>query len=158
CSGNVQQNDTCHQDLLGVPRCSYANKGDAGTCTRAGDACSTSADCCNGVPCVPNPGWDGGAAQYICASTLCQPVSAGCTTNADCCPGNLCYLPPGASKGTCNPLVPPPTDAGGADSGPADGGLTTPDGGTCSLFGQVCTTTNDCCNSLPCLGGRCLTP
>src|SRR5262249_52708439 len=51
CSGNVQQNDTCHQDILGVPRCSYANKNDAGTCVPSNGACSTSADCCNIKPC-----------------------------------------------------------------------------------------------------------
>ncbi len=46
CSGNVQQDDTCKQDNLGVPRCSYP--GDGGCIPiEAGTQCASSADCCN---------------------------------------------------------------------------------------------------------------
>jgi hypothetical protein len=28
----------------------------------------------------------------------------------------------------------------------------------CALYGQVCTTAADCCNGIPCTGGRCIVP
>ena len=144
CSGVGQPNNPCKQDLLGVPRCADV------TCVQAGQGCATSADCCNGVPCVPNPNYvpGGSAPEFVCGATKCVPTAGGCTTNADCCPGNYCTLPPGSSKGTCSPLTPPPGPDGGV---PADAG-------TCSLYGQTCTTTADCCNGVPCVGGRCLSP
>jgi hypothetical protein len=170
CSGNVQQNDTCHQDILGVPRCSYAGFADGGGCVPSNGACASSADCCNLTPCVPNPSYTPGGNQpeFVCNATQCVATSGGCTTNADCCPGNICYLPGGAAKGTCNPLLPPPPSDGGSEGGTAndagsstggDGGLTLSDGGVCSLYGQTCSQPSDCCNTakgVTCIGGRCL--
>src|SRR5262249_16812296 len=49
CSGNCQNQDTCHLDNVGVPRCGPV------TCVPAGGACASSASCCNGLPCIPNP-------------------------------------------------------------------------------------------------------
>jgi hypothetical protein len=47
--------------------------------------------------------------------------------------------------------------------GPGDGGSPTGDGGSypdagCALYGQICTTAADCCNGVPCTGGRCEEP
>lgn len=93
CAGNVLQNDTCHQDSLGIPRCAAA----AGPCTfTPGMTCASSADCC-GNPCVPTPGEEFG---FVCASA-CVPSGGTCTTAADCCAGLPCDLQPGASQGTC---------------------------------------------------------
>ncbi len=134
CSGNVQQFDTCKQDNLGVPRCSYG--GDAG-CTPVSGQCASSADCCNLNPCVPSG--DGG---FTCYPQACVPTAGVCTSDADCCPGGHCYIPGGQSSGTCQPTV---TDAGTTDAG-------------CASYGQLCTTSGDCCNGIPCTGGRCLVP
>jgi hypothetical protein len=132
CSGNVQQKDTCKQDNLGVPRCSFA--GDAGCIPiDAGTQCATSADCCNLNPCVPD-----GNGGHTCYPSTCVPVTGVCTTDADCCPGGHCYIQGGQASGTCQPNV---TDAG-----------TTCDGG---LYGQTCVTATDCCNNVPCNNGRC---
>jgi hypothetical protein len=150
CSGNVQQFDTCKQDNLGVPRCSY--KGDAGNCVPSSGSCATSADCCNLNPCVPDQ--DGG---LTCYPSACVPTSGTCTTDADCCVGGHCYVPGGKTSGTCQPLT------------TTDGGTTTTDGGTtdagdastpppCALYGQVCSTSGDCCNGVPCTNGRCVYP
>jgi hypothetical protein len=133
CSGNVQQYDTCKQDNLGVPRCSYA--GDAGCIPVGADAgCASSADCCNLNPCVPD-----GNGGFTCYPETCVPVSGVCTTDADCCPGGHCYIQGGQTSGTCQPL---------ADGGTCDGGL----------YGQTCTTSADCCNGVPCTNGRCEIP
>lgn len=135
CSGNVQQYDTCKQDSLGVPRCSYA--GDAGCIpVDAGTQCASSADCCNLNPCVPDG--DGG---FTCYPQTCVPVSGVCTTDSDCCPGHHCYIPGGQTSGTCQP----PVDDAGTDGG-------------CAFYGQSCTTASDCCNNVPCTGGRCVVP
>jgi hypothetical protein len=186
CAGNVQQHDTCKQDLLGIPRCTNE------TCTPTGGGCATSADCCDllpdggvgpadggagGTPCVPNPSYvpDGGAPEFVCGATICVPVTGACTTNADCCPGNYCHFPAGSTKGSCTTLTPPQSDAGPPpDGGTLPDGAPLPDGSTpdaapppdsgppCSLVGQVCTQSSDCCNSQAGIfcssSGRCATP
>lgn len=154
CAGNVQQFDTCKQDILGIPRCANA------VCAAASNGCATSADCCNNVPCVPNPGYTpgGNAPEFVCGATACVPTSGLCTTSADCCPGNICSIPPGGTKGTCSPLTPPSgaDGGGGGDSGASDGSPGDTDAGApCSLYGQTCTTAADCCNGVSCNGGRC---
>ncbi|HSQ64100.1 MAG TPA: hypothetical protein VLM85_12830 [Polyangiaceae bacterium] len=150
CSGNVQQFDTCKQDNLGVPRCSYA--GDAG-CQPSNGTCATSADCCNLNPCVPDQ--DGG---LTCYPSSCVPTAGQCTTDADCCVGGHCYIPGGQTTGTCQPLTTPDggttTDSGTTDSGTTDASTPPP----CALYGQVCSTSGDCCNGVPCTNGRCVYP
>ena len=90
CSGNVQNYDTCHQDNLGVPRCSYA--GDAGCIPPGADAgCSTSADCCNENPCV----------NGVCGGG-CVTCGGACSTSADCCAGGACNIQSGQTAGTCD--------------------------------------------------------
>jgi hypothetical protein len=79
-----------------------------------------------------------------------------CTSNADCCPGTACDIPTGSTHGICGPC-----GGGSGDGGtpPGDGGSGGYDGGTpdagCALYGQVCTTSADCCYALPCTNGRC---
>jgi hypothetical protein len=127
----VQQYDTCKQDNLGVPRCSYG--GDAG-CTPSNGTCASSADCCNQAPCVPD-----GKGGYTCYPSPCVPTSGACTSDADCCVGGHCYIPGGQSSGTCQPTT---TDGGTPDASTTDAG--------CALYGQTCTTSADCCNNVPC--------
>jgi hypothetical protein len=135
----------CQQDDVGIPRCTQVGDcADAGP--KAGLPCSTSVECC-GLACIPSGATDGGA-PFICGSA-CEPKGSGCTTNADCCPGLPCVLPAGGSTGTCGSSL---IDAGA----PGDGG--TADAGTCALYGQLCNSSADCCSSIPCLDGRCLTP
>jgi hypothetical protein len=139
CSGNVQQFDTCKQDNNGVPRCSF-KKGDP--CVPSNGACSSSADCCNLYPCVPNPN---GNPPFTCYPQPCVPSAGDCTTDADCCVGNHCYIQQGLTKGKCYSLSIP-------DGGVADGG--TP----CALYDQLCSVSGDCCNGVPCNNGHCVIP
>ena len=92
CSGNSQVEDTCGPDLTGVFRCRSLS------CSNSGQACASSADCCNDLPCVPNAS---GTPPLVCAATACVPSSAACTTDADCCSGLQCSIAPGALGGTC---------------------------------------------------------
>ena len=131
CSGNCENLDTCHQDNVGVPRCSPAQ------CVDAGGACASSASCCSGAPCVPNP-VDGGMPPFVCFGSGCVPACGQCTDTADCCTGTACVLPPGSTHGICGPCGPP--DAGLPDAGPP----------ACAAYGQLCVTRADCCNGVPC--------
>jgi hypothetical protein len=174
CSGNCETEDTCRQDNVGVPRCTGA------TCLAAGHACSTSADCCGGLPCVPNPS-DAGSPFVCYAGGSCVPNCGQCTINADCCVGQACVVAQGATRGLCGPCNPPPdggippdggslpdgsvpTDAGAPDgSSTTDSGTTpdaaaAPDAGLCALYGQQCTMNSDCCNGIPCTSQRCISP
>jgi hypothetical protein len=157
CSGNCETEDTCKQDNVGVPRC-------AGACVGAGQVCASSANCCGGLPCVPN-GSDAGP-PFVCADSMCVGSCGACTTSADCCPGTSCSLPAGGSRGICGPCGGTTAKDGGApgDGGESSGGTDGstggspggPDaGGVCALFGQLCQSDSDCCNTLGCIGGRC---
>jgi hypothetical protein len=93
------------------------------------------------------------------------PACGGCTNNADCCPGSSCVAQAGSAAGICGPCGgnPPPGDSGttssssgGSSSGGSSGGYTPDAGGHCSLYGQVCVTSADCCNGIPCSGGFCV--
>jgi hypothetical protein len=141
CAGNVNQDPTvCQQDLLGIPRCTGAGDcSEAGS--RAGQPCSTSADCC-GLPCLPNAQVGDGGSPFVCG-TSCVPTDGACTTDADCCSGLPCKAPPGSTQGRCGEINIP-------DSGT--------DGGSCSYYGQDCSTGADCCNNIPCYNGRCVSP
>jgi hypothetical protein len=164
CSGTVQTHPlNCQEDNLGIPRCTVGVDHDckmSGAVT-AGTACASSADCC-GIPCVPNPA---GMPPFVCGSAQCVPNGGSCTTTADCCRGTTCAVS-GDSAGTCVPPPPPPTGAGGAGgtSGAGGSGGASGTGGasgaggtpaTCSAYGQQCSTSADCCNGLPCAGGKC---
>jgi hypothetical protein len=150
CAGNCETEDTCKQDNVGVPRCTGAQ------CVAPGSSCASSADCCNGAPCVPNAG---GNPPYVCYGSSCVPACSACSNNADCCPGTACEQPQGSVTGTCGPCHGGGTGDGGTSG---DGGTTNGDGGYadagCALYGQVCTTSSDCCNGVPCTSGRCEVP
>jgi hypothetical protein len=167
CSGNCETEDTCKQDNVGVPRCAAAQ------CVAAGGACASSANCCGGMPCVPNA-VDGGAPLYVCAGTGCIAACGACTNNADCCAGTSCVVASGSTHGVCGPCGGTGGgdggagngDDGGSGNGGPDGGSGTagPDGGngtgpgpTCALYGQICTEASQCCNGVPC-DGRCEFP
>jgi hypothetical protein len=172
CSGNVNQNPfVCQQDILGIPRCTIAGESCADAGSKAGAACATSADCC-GLSCVPNPSFTPGASgvpPFICGG-ICVGLGGTCSTTADCCPGLPCVSTPGSTRGTCGAR--PSDDAGVPDGSTAtpDSSAAVPDGSVadrsvsdaepdaatpCADYGQVCTLSSDCCNGVPCSGGRC---
>jgi hypothetical protein len=142
CAGNCETMDTCKQDKDGVPRCADLN------CVGAGASCASSADCCDGLPCVPDPKYvDGGTAPpFICGTTMCVNCGA-CTSNADCCPGQTCALSGGSTDGICGPCTAGP-DGGTDGAVPLDSGVP-----HCALYGQDCKTSSDCCNDVPCSDG-----
>ena len=168
CAGNVNQNPyVCQQDILGIPRCTMKGQACADAGSRSGQACATSADCC-GLPCVPNPSFMPGATApaFVCGG-ICVGTGGACTTSADCCPGQTCIAPPGSSRGTCGGTIPPgdggivpPSDGATPEDGSiVDAPVSTPDTGmppVCAGYGQVCTVNSDCCNTVPCTGGRCV--
>ncbi len=92
CSGNCTNQDTCKPDEDGVARCAAA------TCVAAGGSCASSANCCNGAPCVPNPS---GTPPFVCLASTCAAAGERCTANADCCAGATCVAPVGSARGTC---------------------------------------------------------
>jgi hypothetical protein len=126
CAGNVQQFDTCHQDALGIPRCTGAGLDCTDPASKVGQPCGSSADCC-GLPCVAVTGGEFG---YVCGAA-CVPQDGACTTDADCCSGLPCNLSAGSTTGTC-----------GTTQG-------------CASYGQACTMASDCCNGVPCTNGKC---
>ena len=173
CAVPNPSNKICELDPLGVPRCAVS------TCVGAGQACSNSLDCCTAggttcgspdggvatgcTPCIPGPN-----GTLVCAALNpdggvdCRQGGQTCTINADCCAGEMCVVPPGGTQGLCSVTTPPPVDAGaGIDSGTTsgDGGTTSGDSGgavdafVCSLYGQSCTQSGDCCNGVPCTFG-----
>jgi hypothetical protein len=165
CPSNAINNDCCSApgnkgfcrlDSVGVPRCfGLGGSGDMLNCIKAGGACATSADCCDGVPCVPNS-----MGQLVCGTMCVQPGGV-CTATTDCCTGYVCVVPPGSTSGTCiNPNPPPvsPDMAGGGP--PVNYDLSTPPP-MCALLGQSCNTTSSpcCTNNGNCLsqstGGAC---
>ena len=162
CAGNVLQFATCKQDNLGIPRCLAAEIDCTDPANYVGQACASSADCCN-LPCVPNP--DGDDPPFVCGGDSCVAAGGACTTTADCCRGLPCTILPGATKGVCGDI--PREDGGVPDSGmggtngtggssSTGGSPTGGTGGTCSAYGQACDTTADCCNGVPCTNGFCI--
>ena len=139
CNSNPE--NCCRRDALGIPRC-LIKPVDCTTPPPAGTVCATSADCC-GNPCVGN----------VCgAPTTCAPRGGECTTTADCCSGIPCIAPPGSTKGYCGGGVLP--DGGVTSDGGGTGGGTPP----CALFGQMCTSSGQCCNGVPCTDSTCRYP
>jgi hypothetical protein len=142
----------CRQDPLGIPRCLTVAADCNSNPPAPGVSCATAADCCN-KPCV------GGKCQ---ASCIMQ--GGACTVAADCCPGLPCTIPTGSTKGVCGGTLLPDggvTDAAPPppDSGPVDSSTDAPvDAKVCSLFGQTCAISGDCCNGVPCTGGTCRFP
>jgi hypothetical protein len=150
CCAAVGNSGVCQLDFLGVPRCN----GLGDTCIPTDGICSSAMDCCNLAPCVPDangvlrcwgsvPAVDGGVAPPACV-----PTGGPCSTTADCC-GGTCVLPVGSTQGICGVPQQPPAKT---DAGVPDGGATT----VCVEYGQICRTSADCCNDIPCWNGRCM--
>lgn len=163
----------CEFDALLVPRCNGL-----ADCVAPGGSCSSSADCCNEMPCVPDPDDGGRLKCYIPADggPSCVETGGPCTSTSDCCLGDTCIIPPGEIFGTCGDQgtggqgggggAPPDGGAAGsageagAGGQPADGG---PGGAggqpPCAGYGQSCTDGTDCCyhdQGVECISGRCL--
>jgi hypothetical protein len=138
CCEHLGSATDCELDKLGVPRCHAIT-----TCRKTGETCASSADCCDGSPCVPDS-----TGVLHCGATPCVPTTGGCTTDADCCSGLTCTHPLGSTSGTCGgaPPPPPPVDGGVYDAPDAVDGAY-----TCSLYGQSCKADADCCDGVPCL-------
>jgi hypothetical protein len=146
CSAPGASSGVCLPDKLGVPRCFGLAPGDGGAmgCQGTGQACASSADCCGGLPCLPNA-----SGHLVCGSVSCVPGGGTCTTTADCCTGFACSVPAGSTSGTCvNPTPPPPQ--------PVDGGATdlASPPPSCALSGQSCTAGGApaCCGAGQCIG------
>ena len=154
CCGAPGNKGMCQLDKLGVPRCYGLS-----ACAMTGQACASAADCCMGLPCLPDA-----AGHLTCGAMSCVPAGGTCTTTSDCCTGIACVVPPGSLKGTCTPPSTPPPDMGGSPVDLAGVDLTgadlaqppSPDlaGPACSLYGQSCTAAGGCCGG----NGTCLTP
>jgi hypothetical protein len=137
CPPGSQADDQCSLcmlDELGIPRCNGL-----AACREAGETCSNSSDCCDGLPCVTDSG--------------------SCTVDADCCVSLICIKPPGSIAGTCAPLNPTPEPPDASTPPPEDAATPPP---TCAAYGQMCTVNTDCCNYDPantqfgCFGGVCV--
>jgi hypothetical protein len=116
CSGNALQFDTCVQDSLGVPRCTASvgvdctmshagqpcgssadccglpcvgttGKTCAAACVPQSGKCTTTADCCAGLPCLIAAGSTVGS----CGATIgCSSFGQGCQANNQCCNSGIC--------------------------------------------------------------------
>jgi len=115
----------CQLDSFGVPRCNGL-----GTCRKAGETCSSEADCCDELPCVPNK-----TGELVCGSTVCVKSGGSCTIDGDCCPGSTCIRPIGSTVGTCS--VPPGSGGGTGAGGTAGAGGVANSGGAKNTGGVV---------------------
>jgi hypothetical protein len=151
CCQCIPGKECCVPDRSGIPRCNTLTE-----CVPAGGLCSFSAECCNNLPCVPDPV----TGQLVCG-TACIPEGGLCTTNADCCTGMLCEVTPGSLVGVC--IIPPPPPVTTPDGGviviPDGAVIVEPDAGQpdlppppiCAYFGQACSLDIVCCGGLPCI-------
>ncbi|HWP07658.1 MAG TPA: hypothetical protein VNN72_18030, partial [Polyangiaceae bacterium] len=125
CDGLGAQSDACQLDALGVPRC-YA----IDACRAAGETCASAADCCDGVPCVPDS-----AGVLRCADVPpggCVMSGGSCTIDGDCCPGTTCIRAPGSTDGVCST---PTTGTGGTGGTGGTTGGSSGAGGTAAGTG-----------------------
>jgi hypothetical protein len=107
-----------------------------GMCVPAGGTCTTTADCCRGLPCITLPG---------ATSGTCGDTGTGGTGGT----GGM----GGTDSGGTNSGG---TDSGGTAGMGGTGGYTGGTGGMCAAYGQSCDTSADCCNMVPCTNGFCL--
>lgn len=140
CDCQPPKQQCCKPDSIGVPRCYGGSTvtcptgytGKEPCCIHGGERCTFSAECCNGVPCVP--GSDGILRCMVPpggVGPVCVPSGSACTTTADCCAGMTCNIVPGAPSGICGAPPKTPPVQPGPDSGvsptPDSGGTTPPD-------------------------------
>lgn len=141
CQMAGAKQDLCAVDELLIPRCNALTM-----CVGAGEACGTSEDCCDGLPCVQDPDGIGG---FVCydppGDDVCVDTGGPCTNDGDCCVGTGCQLLPGHATGTCETSDPPDGTGGTGGTGGSGGGSN-----TCAFYGQTCEQSSDCCNSVPC--------
>ncbi len=158
---------TCEFDSLLIPRCNGLAE-----CVPAGGYCSTASDCCNGLPCVPDPSDGDKLKCYVPSDSgvACVDPGGPCTAGADCCPPSTCVVAPGDVFGTCGSQGTGGSGgggtggAGGTGGEPPEGGVDAATGGTggqpsCAAYGQVCTQTSDCCytsSGVQCISGHCI--
>ena len=153
CCAGVGNSGVCQIDMLGVPRCN----GLGTTCRQGNETCSSAMDCCNQMPCVPD-----GAGLLHCYSppistfdggvpSSCVPAGGPCSINGDCCVGSTCIQAVGSTQGICGNITPPSGPPPSADAGAIDASTI-----ICAEYGQTCTTTSDCCNSITCWNGKCV--
>ena len=66
------------------------------SCVQAGGACTTTTDCCSGLPCnIPT-----GSTEGVCGMDQgCADYGQSCTTSEDCCNGLPC------SEGICQGII-----------------------------------------------------
>lgn len=135
CDCQPPKAQCCKPDAIGVPRCYGGSTttcptgytGKEPCCIHGGERCTFSAECCNGVPCVP--GSDGILRCMFApdgGGPVCVSSGGACTTTGDCCTGMTCNIAPGAPSGICGvpPKAPP------VQTGPDSGVGPTPDSGT----------------------------
>lgn len=156
------QRGSCEFDTLGIPRC---NGFTDDYCVPEGGSCSSTSDCCDNRPCVPDPNDNG---RLKCGENECMESEEGCTTNADCCSGLTCVIAAGEVFGSCGDTTTTTTGSGGSGGTTGTGGTggtgTGGTGGTtdeCAAYGQECTEDSDCCFSAGTdqdLGVECLEP
>jgi hypothetical protein len=149
CCDCVNDKGCCQIDATGIPRCNSLTG-----CVPAGGSCAFSSQCCNRLPCVPDPV----TGRLACGST-CVPMGGACTTNADCCTGMLCEATPGSLAGVC--LIPTPPvvvpDGGAvvpdAEVPEPDASIPAPDAPppVCAYYGQACSPTIPCCGGISCV-------
>ena len=86
--------DCCGLPCVGVPGMEGFVCG--GACVQQGGSCTTSTDCCMGLPCeIP-----GGATTGTCGAPQgCSEYGQSCTTSADCCNGLPC------DNGLCTAII-----------------------------------------------------
>jgi hypothetical protein len=144
CCACISGKECCKLDRTGIPRCNALE-----ACVPAGGNCAFSGDCCNNLPCVPDP-----VTGHLTCGSKCVPTGGLCTTNADCCAGTLCAVPPGSLAGVCTVPTTPPTNV--------DGGVPNRDGSVpgldaappiCAYFGQACSVDLPCCGGTTCVNG-----
>jgi hypothetical protein len=168
CCQCVSTKTCCQPDRTGIPRCNLV-----GTCQGPGQDCTSAADCCNGLPCVPDSTGtlkclsppdggtfpDGGCTPPG-APPCCVAVNGNCTTNSDCCNGLLCLTPPGTLGGTCinpTPDLGTPPDLANVDLAGVDLATPPPPPGDMAMctatYGQSCTATGQpcCAGGIPCI-------
>ena len=149
--------DCCFPDLSGVYRCHNSPPcttnpcpcpngydGTPGCCLMAGQQCSFSGECCNGVPCVPDQN------GVLRCGTMCIQQGNVCTSTGDCCAGLICNIPPGSPTGTCGTITPTPDGGTPTDGGRIDA-PTVDAAPMCALAGQNCSPTQNCCSPLACI-------
>jgi hypothetical protein len=102
CCGAAGDPTACQLDPLGVPRCRAIKE-----CRKPAQTCSHISDCCDSLPCVPDPnGVLRCATLSADAGASCIPAGGPCTAQSDCCPDIECNIAIGSTQGMCGEPTP----------------------------------------------------